>query len=76
MRLLGTNWTQDNLPYGGNLREFKFDVRDRLVCRLFRFGGEYTKGMWPGHPLSVEVPSSSDLWHEPSAKCGAVEDRG
>ena len=30
-----------------------------------------SKGMWPGHPLSVEVPSCAwtlDLWHEPSAK--------
>ena len=72
--LLGTNWTQDNLPYGGILREFKCYVKDRLVCRLFPFGGEYTpREMWPGHPLSVEVPSCAwtlDLWHEPSAKCG------
>ena len=49
------------------------------VSCLSSFGGGYApKQMWPGHPLSVEVPTMfvKDLClKKPSAKCGGVEDR-
>ena len=38
-KLLESVGPRTNLPYGGSLHKFKFNVRDRLVCRLFRFGG-------------------------------------
>ena len=59
--LLGSSWTQGNLPDGGSLRKFEFDVRDWLVCVCFCsvFGGKYPPKEWLEHPLSVKVPSSA-----------------
>ena len=61
--LLGTNWAQDNLPCGGILHEFKFYVKDRLVCRLFRFGGEYAPTeCGQGIPLVLKCRAVLGLW--------------